>query len=209
MKSIGVALCAATAAFAITSIFAAPASAAYVIKFEQVGSNVVATGSGSINVSGMTYTGNTFFNTPFASYVAPYAAQTFIGTGKVDKYAGVSGASTWGAGPFTPAWGGQTGAGVSLRMQDQSIWVPLGYVSGTDLGISTATYTNTDFATLGLTSGTYVYTFGQGATADTFTIEIPGAVPEPSTWAMMLIGFGAIGASMRRRKVGYKALQAV
>ena len=28
---------------------------------------------------------------------------------------------------------------------------------------------------------------------------VNGAVPEPATWAMMLIGFGAIGASMRRR----------
>lgn len=27
-----------------------------------------------------------------------------------------------------------------------------------------------------------------------------GAVPEPATWAMMLLGFGAIGATMRRRK---------
>lgn len=27
----------------------------------------------------------------------------------------------------------------------------------------------------------------------------PGAVPEPTTWAMMLIGFGAIGSTMRRR----------
>ncbi|MBA2466428.1 MAG: PEPxxWA-CTERM sorting domain-containing protein, partial [Sphingomonas sp.] len=28
----------------------------------------------------------------------------------------------------------------------------------------------------------------------------PGAVPEPATWAMMLIGFGATGAAMRRRR---------
>lgn len=28
----------------------------------------------------------------------------------------------------------------------------------------------------------------------------PSAVPEPATWAMMLIGFGAIGASFRRRR---------
>lgn len=26
------------------------------------------------------------------------------------------------------------------------------------------------------------------------------AVPEPATWAMMIVGFGAVGASMRRRK---------
>ena len=28
----------------------------------------------------------------------------------------------------------------------------------------------------------------------------PAAVPEPATWAMMLVGFGAIGFSMRRRR---------
>jgi hypothetical protein len=37
---------------------------------------------------------------------------------------------------------------------------------------------------------------------------IPGAVPEPSTWAMMLIGFGAIGFSMRRRRQAVYLLQA-
>lgn len=32
------------------------------------------------------------------------------------------------------------------------------------------------------------------------TIAGGGAVPEPGTWAMMLLGFGAIGYSLRRRK---------
>ncbi|MES2905306.1 MAG: PEPxxWA-CTERM sorting domain-containing protein [Pseudomonadota bacterium] len=31
-------------------------------------------------------------------------------------------------------------------------------------------------------------------------INVTAAVPEPSTWAMMLIGFGGIGVSMRRRR---------
>lgn len=28
----------------------------------------------------------------------------------------------------------------------------------------------------------------------------PGGVPEPATWAMMLIGFGAVGYGLRRRQ---------
>jgi hypothetical protein len=30
--------------------------------------------------------------------------------------------------------------------------------------------------------------------------KVLGAVPEPATWAMMLVGFGGIGAALRRRK---------
>lgn len=36
---------------------------------------------------------------------------------------------------------------------------------------------------------------------------IMSAVPEPATWAMMLIGFAGIGYSMRRRRVRYQTLQ--
>jgi hypothetical protein len=34
----------------------------------------------------------------------------------------------------------------------------------------------------------------------TTSSDVAAAVPEPGTWAMMLVGFGAIGASMRRRR---------
>jgi hypothetical protein len=33
-----------------------------------------------------------------------------------------------------------------------------------------------------------------------YLIGNAGAVPEPATWAMMLVGFGGIGWSMRRRR---------
>jgi hypothetical protein len=33
----------------------------------------------------------------------------------------------------------------------------------------------------------------------------PGGVPEPATWALMLLGFGGIGAALRRRIVGRDA----
>ena len=34
----------------------------------------------------------------------------------------------------------------------------------------------------------------------TMTFDAPAAVPEPATWAMMIIGFGAAGSMIRRRK---------
>ena len=35
--------------------------------------------------------------------------------------------------------------------------------------------------------------------ADDFTIDVP-SVPEPATWAMMILGFGLTGFAMRRRR---------
>ena len=37
---------------------------------------------------------------------------------------------------------------------------------------------------------------GQAITA---SVNLPAAVPEPATWAMMLLGFAAVGLTMRRR----------
>lgn len=33
------------------------------------------------------------------------------------------------------------------------------------------------------------------------TFDISGAVPEPATWALLILGFGLIGGAMRRRRV--------
>lgn len=39
----------------------------------------------------------------------------------------------------------------------------------------------------------------------TFGSDTPGggAVPEPATWAMMILGFGLVGASVRRRRIAH------
>jgi hypothetical protein len=41
------------------------------------------------------------------------------------------------------------------------------------------------------------------------TLSAPPAVPEPATWAMFLMGFGAVGYSLRSRKSDYRFAQAV
>ena len=46
-------------------------------------------------------------------------------------------------------------------------------------------------------------TFGNDPSINAFEVSnftVGSAVPEPATWAMMLIGFGGIGFSMRRRR---------
>jgi PEP-CTERM motif len=76
------------------------------------------------------------------------------------------------------------------------VFVPDASTSGDPLS-ETSTYDDATFASLGITPGTYVYGWGSGADADTLTIVI--GVPEPSTWAMMLLGFVALdGAAITR-----------
>lgn len=41
---------------------------------------------------------------------------------------------------------------------------------------------------------------GGGGTVSPPTVEVPSAVPEPGTWAMLLLGMGLCGFTMRRRR---------
>lgn len=46
---------------------------------------------------------------------------------------------------------------------------------------------------------------GRSPTAPLFTLDFTGSInapvlPEPGSWMMMLLGFGAIGSAMRRQK---------
>lgn len=51
--------------------------------------------------------------------------------------------------------------------------------------------------------------FAESDLGDTFTYSILitslSAVPEPATWAMMIVGFGAAGSMVRRRRTGVTA----
>ncbi|MBS0360890.1 MAG: PEPxxWA-CTERM sorting domain-containing protein [Proteobacteria bacterium] len=41
---------------------------------------------------------------------------------------------------------------------------------------------------------------GIGPLMDNVTVDVTGGVPEPATWALMILGFGAAGAALRRRR---------
>jgi Domain of unknown function (DUF4394)/PEP-CTERM motif len=72
-------------------------------------------------------------------------------------------------------------------------------------GTSGIAYLSIDsaFYTLNLATGatTFVDTIGSGPLIG-FTAT--GAVPEPATWGMMILGFGIIGSTMRRRNSGLR-----
>ena len=181
------------------------AQAAYVVSIEQVGSDVVATGSGSINFDALALFGDEID----PSLISASDGALIIGpTTPTDNayYSGVTGpAIAFGTGGEFFADGGG-GAIVGLGTFDETsggvVAVPQDYVSGAPLGTSTATFANATIKSLGLTPGAYVWSWGSGPTMDTFTLDVgvgAGAVPEPATWAMMLLGLAGLALARIRR----------
>jgi hypothetical protein len=74
--------------------------------------------------------------------------------------------------------------------------VPDGYRSGDPLS-DASIYLDQTFATLGIVEGTYIYRFGAGANADSLTVQIGPAVPEPASCALLAVGFASPGLARR------------
>ena len=78
--------------------------------------------------------------------------------------------------------------------------------AGGPSGTPAATWINFGTSFTATSSGPQTLAFnfrGLGVTAADFGVDrvyVTAAVPEPGTWALMLIGFGAIGTAMRRRR---------
>jgi hypothetical protein len=175
-------------------LLATAAKAAYVVTLEQVGSNVVATGSGTLDLTDLTFEGDVStipFIRPNFGGINTGAAET------VATYGSVTGPTSFGIGSFTDANSG-TGdlVGVNVTFSG-SLGVPSGYVSDSAL-MDGATYDNATFSSLFATPGTYEWTWGTGPHADSFTLQIGAApsVPEPSSLA--LIGVALIGLPLVR-----------
>jgi hypothetical protein len=183
-RKLGALVAVAGAAMLIGSSLSAPsAQAGYIVTLTQQGSNVVATGSGTIDLTDLSFNASV----GLATFFAPSVAE--IATGPV---AGIDSAYTEFMGPTSFGSGGlrspNSGSGDLVGICRCSVggappvsWVlvPQGYVSGSSLS-DTSTYDNQTFASLGATPGTYVWTWGSGADADSFTLQIgPAAVPAP------------------------------
>jgi len=186
-------------AIAVTSLFAVQPAQAYTVTLQQVGANVVATGSGPINLTGLTLTDTGGFAGP-----AIGAAEGIIATGQannLDGYSGFTGPPSFGSGGFFLA---NTSSGdiVGISNIIGEIFVPTGYLSGNPLSDS-MTFDNATIHSLGLTPGTYTWTWGTGTGLGNqfFTLVIgPNTVPDGGS-TVSLLGFGLLGLAVLRRKL--------
>ena len=184
-------------AIAVTSLFCARPAEAYTVRLKEVGANVVANGSGAINLTGLTLSvsGILVPGTIAANLGLIQIGQ--LGNLLVDQYTGITGPTSFGPGSFFSA---NTGSGdfVGIAGHAGDIDVPGGYVSGAPLSDS-MTFNSATFASLGVIPGTYTWTWGTGANQN-FTLQIGAAgVPDGGS-TVSLLGFGLLGLAALRRK---------
>lgn len=179
-----------------------PAQATYIVTLEQFGSNVVATGSGAIDLTGLSFSNQL---SPVFAALAPNHGEITTGQpgSPVDVYVGFTGPTAFGSGSGTLATGGSGDfvgiVGKGFFGGGSLFFVPHSYVSGTPLSDS-ATYNNATFNSLGVTPGTYVWTWGTGPDQK-FTLDaVAPAVPDTgSTLGLLSFALTALFGANRLR----------
>jgi hypothetical protein len=176
---------------------AVPARAGVIINVVESEHDVVATGWGSLNTGSFTLSGTSGVMTPVINgawtdiYVGPVGAPTWAYTGTI------AGPSSFGSSVLSWA---SSGTGDSFGLIAVNGWLntPANYVSGDPLS-GTATWSGATFASLGLTPGQYVWTWGENGTADSLTLNI--GTPEPGTAGLLALA-GVAWTALRRLRPG-------
>jgi PEP-CTERM motif len=184
---------AALAAIAAVGLASAPSAHASVFTFTvtEQGGNVDVSGYGSIDLAGLTHVSS---GGGLSSYTWPSLGRMVVG-GNFDTYSGVSGPDNFGSGSGPIDADNATGDTVGIFVTE--LVVPSGYASGAQLSDG-MTFDGATFASLGLTPGSYIYTWG-ASNSLAVDVVVPRAVPEPSTWAMLALGFIGLAALGLRR----------
>ena len=170
----------------------------YVVTVEQVGSDVVATGSGQFDLTGLTFS----TTEAIAAGMNPKLGVMSLAPGSIDLYLGTfSGPNGFGtAFGFTGADNSTGTTAYVIGEFNGRLGVPGGYVSETALATSTSTYLNATLAGLGVTPGIYTWTWGSGAD-QSFTLEIgQTAISTPATLPLFITGLAGLGLLRWRRK---------
>jgi len=172
MKTLILAAIRCSLMFLVTgSLFSVQPAQAFTVTLQEMGLNVVANGTGAINLTGLS------IPTHGSSVAAMQAnlGDLAVAGGSQDVYRGLTGPSNFGIGGlfFASSSSGDAVTIFGNFMGDIRLFVPQGYVSGTALSDS-ATYNNASFFSLGVTPGTYVWSWGTGLPNQNFTLIIGG-----------------------------------
>lgn len=192
-------------------VFLAAANAAqaiYTINIDQVGADVVMSGSGSVDTSSM-------------AGGFPIGA-CFLGDGLINTNTiciGTETSSDWYPGALTPGLsmpapgglGGSSSSGPGLYIIGTELYMPDSYVSGSPI-INRTTFAGTTLAAIGLTVGTQTLLVPSG---DEIIINIglapppvvpatPASIPTLSEYALLAMAslMGMLGIAALRRKRG-------
>jgi len=177
---------------------------AYIVTLKEVGNDVVATGSGSIYLTSLA----NVIPSDDQSHIV--ARGGIIVTGPTAStpttiYSGFTGSKTFGNGPpISIAASSGSGDLVGIDGFSVALEVPRNYNSGDPLS-STATWLNQTFATLGVTRGTYAWTWGTGEPNENFLLAIgttAAFIPEPASFTLLgtaLAGLLLVGTMRRTR----------
>lgn len=179
----------------------------YVVSLVQQGNSVVAVGSGAFDLTGLTPQGG-YGSVQGAVWPAVGYLYTGLALTTLDGYTGFSGPTSFGSGSVilgaSTVYGDAVGIYASSDLYGfPLIFVPTGYVSGTPL-MSGAAWDNASFASLGVTPGTYIWTWGneadQSFTLTAMTDTIPTGVPEPAALGMFGLGVMLVGGFVTLRQ---------
>jgi hypothetical protein len=181
------------AAALAAAVLPASAQAAITIDITQVGTSVVLAGAGSFDLTGLKLYGTGYAG---GATINPASGAVSVGTSSnFSIFTGVTG-PVLGYRQSVQTASSSTGDRFGVTQYLGGIFLPANYQSGAALS-GTSTYLNTTIANLGLTAGTYIFRSANDSL--TLNIGAVSAVPEPATWALMLLGFGGVGVAMRRR----------
>ena len=173
-----------------SGLLASPAQAGYVVTLQEVGSDVIAIGSGPIDLTGLSFSSPSFF----PATLNPQIGLIVTGmSGLVDLYIEVTGPASFGPGnPDRFGTGANSSSGDIVGIGGRPgggapspfLIVPPGYVSGNPLS-DTATYLNQSFAIIGVTPGIYEWAWGTGVNQNFTLIIGAAAIPEPASAALL------------------------
>jgi hypothetical protein len=184
---------------AILLLAAGSVQAAVVFTLVESGGNVVLSGTGSVDLTGLTFDDEESGGSPFINpSISAFRAGDTDSLADYDVYAGALGPASIGTGSSYRPREFSTGSGDAFGFHiDNSridpagmVNVPRGYVSGSSL-TGTGVFTGHTFESLGVTTGTYVWSWA----SDSITLNV---IPIPaSVW---LFGSALAGLGWMRRK---------